>query len=416
MMQADAVAQPLAHVGAVGAGELEAGDPRRDLGLLFLRADLQAGEVLRAARGVGLREVHHVGRRLAFVDQFLDGVRERNLGVGIVERHRALAGLDGEGRAAIQLRHRLFEEPRVAERGRHQQEAGLRHGEERHLPGAAAVAVRVVMELVHHHIVHCGIRSLAQRHVRQDFGRAAEDRRIVVHAAVAGRQPDQVGTELAAQRHPLLVDQRLDWARVDRTLAARERREEERRSDERLAGTGRRVEDDVLAVEQFENRLFLRRVEREVLRGGVLQEVVEQPIAGGIPLGVVQKVDERGGSGHCPSVVPRITRQRYPACPASAGPPVPNCQTDPPLMSEQVVVITGASTGIGAVLAQQLAREGMSVVLVARRAEAVAAVIAAVIASRTPDGARLLQLGRRRPGRLRPRPVPGCGRRHRRVA
>lgn len=54
-------------------------------------------------------------------------------------------------------------------------------------------------------------------------------------------------------------------------------------------------------------------------------------------------------------------------------------------MSEQVVVITGASTGIGAVLAQQLAREGMSVVLVARRADAVAAVIAAVIASRTPD-------------------------------
>ncbi len=39
-------------------------------------------------------------------------------------------------------------------------------------------------------------------------------------------------------------------------------------------------------------------------------------------------------------------------------------------MSEQVVVITGASTGIGAALAQQLAREGMSVVLVARRAGA----------------------------------------------
>jgi len=54
-------------------------------------------------------------------------------------------------------------------------------------------------------------------------------------------------------------------------------------------------------------------------------------------------------------------------------------------MSEQVVVITGASTGIGAVLAQQLARVGMSVVLVARRAEAVAAVIAGVIHSRRPD-------------------------------
>lgn len=39
-------------------------------------------------------------------------------------------------------------------------------------------------------------------------------------------------------------------------------------------------------------------------------------------------------------------------------------------MSALVVVVTGASTGIGAVLAQQLAREGASVALVARRADA----------------------------------------------
>jgi len=52
-------------------------------------------------------------------------------------------------------------------------------------------------------------------------------------------------------------------------------------------------------------------------------------------------------------------------------------------MSEQVVVVTGASAGNGAVLAEQLAREGMSVVLVARRAEA--AIIAGVIHSRRPD-------------------------------
>lgn len=43
-------------------------------------------------------------------------------------------------------------------------------------------------------------------------------------------------------------------------------------------------------------------------------------------------------------------------------------------MPEQVVVITGASTGIGAVLAQHLALQGMSVVLVARRAAALRAV------------------------------------------
>ena len=62
VVQADAVPEPLAHVGAVGAAELEAGDPRGDLGLLLAGRDLQAGEVLRAAGGVGLGEVDDVGR------------------------------------------------------------------------------------------------------------------------------------------------------------------------------------------------------------------------------------------------------------------------------------------------------------------------------------------------------------------
>lgn len=46
------------------------------------------------------------------------------------------------------------------------------------------------------------------------------------------------------------------------------------------------------------------------------------------------------------------------------------------LMSAPVVVITGASTGIGAVLAEHLAAAGASVALVARRAEALEAVAA----------------------------------------
>ena len=45
-------------------------------------------------------------------------------------------------------------------------------------------------------------------------------------------------------------------------------------------------------------------------------------------------------------------------------------------MSENVVVITGASAGIGAALAELLAKQGMSLVLVARRKDALESIAA----------------------------------------
>ena len=164
---------------------------------------------------------------------------------------------------AVERGERALERRGVAERRRHQQEARLRQGEERHLPGDAAIAVGVVVELVHDDVVDVGVRALAQRDVGEDLGGAAEDRRVAVHRGVAGRQADVLRPELAAQVHPLLVHQRLDRTGVDGALAARERREEHRRGHQRLARAGRRVQDDVLAVEEREDRLFLGRVERQ---------------------------------------------------------------------------------------------------------------------------------------------------------
>ena len=85
VVEADAVPEPLADVGAVRAAEREAGETGGDLGLLLPGADLEAGEVLRAARRVRLREVDDVGGRLALVDELLDRMGQRDFGVRVLE-------------------------------------------------------------------------------------------------------------------------------------------------------------------------------------------------------------------------------------------------------------------------------------------------------------------------------------------
>ena len=87
--------------------------------------------------------------------------------------------------------------------------------------------------------------------------------------------PTLSGPEIAAQREELLVHQRLDRARVERSALLGHRLEVHGRGDQRLARAGRRVEDDVLAREELEDRLFLRGVEREPLLAYVGQKAVE---------------------------------------------------------------------------------------------------------------------------------------------
>src|SRR4051794_41877981 len=61
---------------------------------------------------------------------------------------------------------------------------------------------------------------------------------------------------------------------------------------------------------------------------------------------------------------------------APRWPPAPRAIEYPQEMSESVVVITGASAGIGAALAEVVAGRGMPVVLVARRQQPLEAVAA----------------------------------------
>jgi hypothetical protein len=175
---------------------------------------------------------------------------ERGLAVLEVEGHRAHGGAHDRDLALGQALQALLELAGVAEGRGHQHEAGVGQREQGDLPGDAAVAVRVVVELVHDHVVDAGVSPVAQRHVGEDLGGAADDRGVMVDAGVAGQHADVLGAEVPAQREELLADEGLDRAGVERAAAAAHRAlEVHRHGHQRLAGAGRRVEDDVLAGE-----------------------------------------------------------------------------------------------------------------------------------------------------------------------
>jgi hypothetical protein len=174
---------------------------------------------------------------------------------------------------------RLLELAGVAEGGRHQHEGGVGQREQRELPGDAALAVGVVVELVHDDVVHFGGPAVAQGHVGEDLRGAADDRGVVVDAGVAGQHADVLGAEVTTQGEELLADERLDRAGVERAPAAGHRRQVHGDGDQRLARAGRRIEDHVAAGEDLEDRLLLGGVELEAVLGDPVEEDLEQLVA-----------------------------------------------------------------------------------------------------------------------------------------
>ena len=102
-----------------------------------------------------------VDRRAICGEQPLDRLGGRGLRVFVIQRHRPLPVADGHGAPAVEPGERFLEKAGVPERGRHQEKARLRQGEERHLPGAAAFAVGVVVEFIHDDVLHPGGGALA---------------------------------------------------------------------------------------------------------------------------------------------------------------------------------------------------------------------------------------------------------------
>ena len=278
-MQSNARPQPPLDVRPVRTGELCPLQRGGNGGFFLTRRRGEAGEILCTLGGIRLGEVHHINRPFALADECFNGLSQRSLGIAELQGHRPNHRLDGDAGKSIEASHLGLKELGLAEGRRHQQKTTLRKRQQRYLPSHTSITVGVIVKLIHHDLADAGIGSVPQGDVGQDLRRAAQDRRIVIDRGVPSAQADIVGAEFPAERKPLLVDQSLDGARVNRFVALCQRLEMQRRGHQRFARSRRCIKDDVLARVEFENGLLLRRVEFDAARASKVQEPIQQVIS-----------------------------------------------------------------------------------------------------------------------------------------
>jgi hypothetical protein len=217
VVDADALAQQSGQRGAEARPEAERADGLRDLVALLAARNLHGRQRLRAGDGVLLREVHDVRGRPVRGGELREQVLQRLHGPGVAERHGPLGVVDDRDLPSRPPREVVPQLGDVAEGGRHEEHLGTRHLQQRDLPRPAALRVGVVVELVHDDrgVAARPVRAFAQGEVREDLGRAADDRGVGVDRAVAGDHADVVRAEQRDQLEELLRHERLDRRGVE---------------------------------------------------------------------------------------------------------------------------------------------------------------------------------------------------------
>ena len=168
-----------------------------------------------------------------------------------------------------------LDESGVAECRRHQQELGSALNQQRDLPGAAPVAVAVVVEFVHDHVGGVDRIALLQRHVGEHLGRTADHRGRPVDARIAGQHAHVLGSERFAQAEELFADERLDGCRVEGAASLAEAAKVKPQCHQALARARGGTEHDMPVHGQFEKRFFLGGVGRETRRLHPGEEALE---------------------------------------------------------------------------------------------------------------------------------------------
>lgn len=232
VVDADAVFEPGADTGAVGAGEVEAVDRLCDGLFFFAGSDIDAGEGLGTFRGIGLSEMDDIDRGFAVGGKLFEGLCEWGFAVSVVEGDGAILRLDGGRGPSVEGGQFVHEERSVTERGGHEEEAGMGQGKEGDLPGDAAIAVGIVVELVEDGVLERALVTFAEGAVGEDLGGATEDGGVAIDRGIAGAEADVIGAKLTTESEPFFVDEGLDGAGVDGATTLGEGFEVERGGDE----------------------------------------------------------------------------------------------------------------------------------------------------------------------------------------
>ena len=136
------------------------------------------------------------------------------------------------------------------------------------------------MELVDNDVVHRGELAIAQGHVGEDFGGAADDGSVGVDGGIASDEADVLGTEGLAEGEEFLVGQGFDRDGVVAGATEAESAIVHRSGDEGFSGAGGGVEDDVLALEEFEDGVFLMVVGLDAGLDEVAEKILEGLLGG----------------------------------------------------------------------------------------------------------------------------------------
>ena len=232
VVQPNAMTQVPLHVFAIGA--IEANLPKSfcERALVVFARVVGTHEILRGFGASSLRKVHDVNGRLAVGNKVGEGFVEGRFLVLVIQGNRSLGGMHDGRRASGSLFKIAGEKVYRPQGGGHQKKAYARQREQGHLPSDASFLVGVVVKLVHDDRVGVQVGAFAERHVGENFGGAANDGRIAVHARVAGNHADILGPKRAAEIEELLAHEGFDGARVKRPVTFREGLKMERLRDE----------------------------------------------------------------------------------------------------------------------------------------------------------------------------------------